>query len=360
MRILFISAFAPTKSTAGQNFTRQLIEDLSKTHEIDLIYWSSKPIKAEVPSNVKILKTYPTPQLGVTTIRNIKYFPLFSRRFDKSILEYIKSICQHYDCLYFDFSQVMLYSIFIDHPYKIGMSHDVIVQKYSRHEYAKYLRKWITNTEKKCLCSLKRIFTFSNKDAKYIQDLYNISTNVVSFYISPEIQKIDLSEIKVEDYFVLYGAWSRPENQYTLYWLIANPIHKKVKIIGGGIPEELKVKIEVNPNNECLGFVENPYPIIAGSKGLIAPLQTGAGVKVKAIESLSLGTPVIGTDVTFEGIELPPSLRKRAFYDIDSLSLSVIYQSLDNISTQDKVAIRNEFLSNYGNKKVPYFLQNNN
>ena len=52
-----------------------------------------------------------------------------------------------------------------------------------------------------------------------------------------------------------------------------------------------------------LGFVDNPYKIMSESLGLIAPLFHGAGIKVKVIESLACGTPVIGTEVAFEGID---------------------------------------------------------
>lgn len=356
MRILFITAFVPAKTTAGQNYTRQLIEDLAKYHEIHLIYWSPEQKKADVPSNVEILRSYNTPKVGFNIIKKLKYFPLFSKRFNKSVLKYIQSISQQYDCLYFDFSQVMLYSCYIDHPYKIGMSHDVIAQKYSRNKYAKYLSKWIQKTERKCLQSFKDVFTFSNKDAKYIKALYTIKPNVVSFYISPEINQIKLFSTIIEDYFVLYGAWNRPENQFTLHWLINHPIQKKIKIIGRGIPEELKSQLESNDNIECLGFVNNPYPLIASSKGLIAPLRSGVGVKVKAIESLSLGTPIIGTDVTFEGIDLPEYLRQKAFWNIDLKNYKDIINCLENISSTDKCYIQTEFIQYYKGQKLLTYL----
>lgn len=360
MKILFLTAFPPNKKTAGQNYTRQLLNDLSNSHRIDLIYWDYPNHDIDVSSSIKILKKVKYASIISQILTNLDFFPLFSRRFDKSILKYIKSISHQYDCIYFDFSQIMLYSAFIDHPYKLGMSHDVIAQKYSRHKYARYLSKWILKTEHLCLKSLNKVFTFSNKDANYIREHYSITPEVVSFYISKEISQIKLSEICIEDYLVLYGAWNRPENQYTLRWLIDNSIANKVKIIGGGIPEELKVKLESNRHIECLGFVDNPYPIIAKSKGLIAPLQNGAGVKVKAIESLSLGTPVIGTDITFEGIELPLSLKNRVFFDIDSTPLTDILNVLNHISIQDKIINQKEFLNNYGNKKVSNFLCKNN
>jgi hypothetical protein len=57
------------------------------------------------------------------------------------------------------------------------------------------------------------------------------------------------------------------------------------------------------PNNiDYLGFVDRPLDIIYTSCAVIAPLFTGAGVKVKVIDSFTTGTPVIGTNITFEGL----------------------------------------------------------
>ncbi len=57
---------------------------------------------------------------------------------------------------------------------------------------------------------------------------------------------------------------------------------------------------------ELLGFVENPYPVLAGARALIAPLFQGAGVKFKVLEALACGTTVVGTEIALEGIAADP------------------------------------------------------
>lgn len=70
-----------------------------------------------------------------------------------------------------------------------------------------------------------------------------------------------------------------------------------------GIDVKLKSKVSTCKNIKIAGFVENPVAEIAKCQALVAPLHKGAGVKVKVIDALSSGTSVVGTDVTFEGIE---------------------------------------------------------
>lgn len=72
--------------------------------------------------------------------------------------------------------------------------------------------------------------------------------------------------------------------------------------MGGGVSKEAQ-EMYLKPNKiNYLGFVQDSYARIVQSSAVIVPLFTGAGVKVKVLDSFTTGTPVIGTDVAFEGI----------------------------------------------------------
>lgn len=75
-----------------------------------------------------------------------------------------------------------------------------------------------------------------------------------------------------------------------------------IKVVGGGLSNDLQEKIKREANIDYVGFVDNPYEYLSKSKALIAPLKKGAGVKVKVVEAIACGCPIIGTDVAFEGI----------------------------------------------------------
>ncbi|MCM1140358.1 MAG: glycosyltransferase family 4 protein [Muribaculum sp.] len=344
--ILIITAFPPNKETAGQNYTRKLIEDLTSEYSIDVIYWPYTGHDTQIDSLVcsceKIESNKITKLLGFLTL----VFPLFSRRFSLKVLKNIKAISDNYDILYFDFSQTFIYSKFIHHPCKIGMAHDVILQKYSRSKLASILRPWIKWSEKTCISGLNKIFTFSLKDKKIFNEEYGINVGVVPFFIDSKINEINLPDIVLDDYYVMYGAWNRPENQESLNWVLDNypDTNPKIKIIGGSLPQKIKDRLLQIPSIEYLGFVDNPYPIIAKSKGLIAPLFHGAGVKVKAIESLALGTPVVGTEVTFEGL---PEIQDSIFTINNNADLKASIEHLDEISILHKIGIQTKFRQSY-------------
>ena len=54
------------------------------------------------------------------------------------------------------------------------------------------------------------------------------------------------------------------------------------------------------------GYVTDPQPFLAASAALIVPLRSGGGMRVKIVEALQWGLPVISTTIGCEGIEVTP------------------------------------------------------
>ncbi len=52
------------------------------------------------------------------------------------------------------------------------------------------------------------------------------------------------------------------------------------------------------------GYLDNVWPAIAGSWISVVPLRVGGGTRLKVLESLALGTPVVATRKGAEGLEL--------------------------------------------------------
>lgn len=85
------------------------IYEFKKDYIIDVLFFSYPDHKCEivVGDNIASVK-----ELAIKKTNFIKRFwihPIFSRRFNKSILKEIQSIANDYNVLYFDFSQVALY-----------------------------------------------------------------------------------------------------------------------------------------------------------------------------------------------------------------------------------------------------------
>ena len=53
LKILFITAFPPNTKTAGQNYSRQLLEDLSSDCDIEVCYWGYPEHNVELSEKIK-------------------------------------------------------------------------------------------------------------------------------------------------------------------------------------------------------------------------------------------------------------------------------------------------------------------
>lgn len=303
MNILFITAFPPNQKTAGQDYTRRLLIDLlSKGHSISLIYADYPGHEVELPE--EIIKLCVIKPSLINCIKNIFFHPFFTKRYSTSVVKLLNKIAVDFDMLYFDFSQVHIYARYVEHKNKVLMCHDVISQKFSRKGRSQLL--FIKKSERRLLQCANQVITFSEKDSDILLQEYKINSNFVNFYLKNGLFKYGSLEV-IKDTFCFYGAWNREENIECLLWFIEKVIpfiDKRFSfiIIGGGMPKGVKVSLASYPNIKILGFVNDPVLEIAKCQALIAPLHKGAGVKVKVIDALSSGTPVLGTSVAFEGI----------------------------------------------------------
>jgi glycosyltransferase involved in cell wall biosynthesis len=332
-KILFITAFPPNNKSGGQVFSLNLIRDLSKQYSIDLIYFSYKEHLPDQNMPVNLLKRFKVNNLNC--LRKIIIHPIFTRRFNLYVLHYLKSIASEYDIVFFDYIQIGLYSLYLEHPYKIIRSHDILFQKFSRKN--KLLKGWIKLTEEKILKSAQKVFVPSKKDVDIVKCIYNLDARFTNEYMQ-DFHFFEYS--KKVNTFIFFGLWSRKENLDGLLWfikkvmpLINQNLDIKFKIIGSGLSEKVRKKYLLSRNVECFGFVDNPLDMIYTSRAVIAPLFAGAGVKVKVVDSFTTGTPVIGTDITFEGL---PVLENLVYHAQTPQEYADIIQNLPEFTCIEK------------------------
>lgn len=350
-RILFISAFTPSLYSAGQAFTQNLLLDLSSDFEIDLVYFKYNDQTYRPPNSsvslVKEIKIAPFQKL-LNAIFCPIFHPIFSVRFSWVTAWSLQQLSRKkdYDFVYFDFSQVFVYSLFFKQR-KVLMLHDVMYQKYTRAGYP-LERLWIKFNESFLVHQQDtHLITFSSKDQHLIRTKYEVNASVSRFYITASSGDKNES-IHGHDYFCFYAAWNRPENYEGLLWFLENvaPIVSiyRFMVVGAGMPSTILAQLSKFKNFEYTGFVDDPYVLIRSAQALIAPIFKGAGVKVKVIESLACGTPVIGSSMAFEGIDpLPRHAVEECHTPYDFISSIRKFADV----RLDKTALRDEFIFMY-------------
>lgn len=105
---------------------------------------------------------------------------------------------------------------------------------------------------------------------------------------------------------IYYGAMNRKENYQSAIWFIENvmPLIEDLDVtleIIGGHPNPVLEKYE-SARVHILGYVQDVSPYFQKGLCMVAPLVSGAGVKIKVLEALSSGIPVLTNAIGIEGI----------------------------------------------------------
>jgi glycosyltransferase involved in cell wall biosynthesis len=171
-----------------------------------------------------------------------------------------------------------------------------------------YLR--FKNDELKHLNKFDLVVTHNIKDKLLLESEKNY-TNKHTHVISPYYDTYTLSPELLKDKIIFFGAMGRNENIdavewfLTTVWLQLNKLlDEKIKfvIVGGGLNSSKKIQYLKYPNVEVTGFIDNPKMVFSTAHCFIIPLRLGAGIKVKVLEAMSSGIPVVTNDVGIEGI----------------------------------------------------------
>lgn len=82
-------------------------------------------------------------------------------------------------------------------------------------------------------------------------------------------------------------------------------VEVKLRLVGGSPPEELRAYAD-DPRVDVPGHVPDISSVKERSDVLIAPLLTGSGVRVKTVEAMAAGLPVVATTKGYEGLDAVP------------------------------------------------------
>jgi len=364
-KILFIDAFVPNPSAAGAKNSMIMLNDLGNEYDVDVAYFKYSKDQDYIPESPNVRVVFvgkiSTP-VKIFNVLNFPFiYPMFSVRFNWIYFFKLRKIIieNNYDLLIFNHSQTFLYAHFLNrNRSKILISRDVIAQRISRTSENKFIKKICVLSEKQCLRGPnKYVLAVSQKDCDLISQFYNIQAYPCPTYIDRKIEYARPQ--KIENYFVLFGDWQRADNYEGAVWFFKEvlPFFKEkinIKIIGKNFHSKQLEAIPKSCNVEYLGFVDDPYPVISDSRALISPLFSGAGVKVKVVESLACGAPVIGTAIAFEGVS---SEFEKYMIEANTAEEYYIAMSNNSIELAERIALKETFIESYKNKTLPAYVR---
>lgn len=161
--------------------------------------------------------------------------------------------------------------------------------------------KYDITVERKALEIADFYSCFTNKDRK---ELLKLGARKNDLYVVPSA--VDLTNIHYngpsDKEAVLFLGNNYYEPNVIAIKEISEIIADKIKcpvIIGGNYPKSL----EKYKNLSFLGFFENLNDLLKKATIAIAPIKIGSGIRIKTLNYMASGIPVISTSVGIEGIK---------------------------------------------------------
>jgi glycosyltransferase involved in cell wall biosynthesis len=335
-RVLFITPQIDWPPVSGGMFkTHKMIEGLAKEFQLDII----------VLSSVDKICLEHLKQLNVDTVFE---FPVEARRRKRSAVNFLKSIfsgipisvfrVRHEACIDHVLSQHKKYdSLFCDHfttfQYVEKIVHKCILMHEHNAEYQIWKRmcsetaNWLLKCalyfeaarvkyyEKKIGFKCSKVFCVTEADRDFLLSIGNDgrkykvipSGGDEALLLSPEIC-IDKNKFQL----VYVGTLTWEANLDGLIWFLEKcwPIVQskypsaKLDIIGRNPPSRLINKVLGHAGVKINGYVEDLEPFYRQSRAFIAPIFYGAGIKIKNVNALLRGLPLITTTIGAEGIPI--------------------------------------------------------
>lgn len=327
--ILLLYPDVPSQTkAAGHKSAFQTIEELyAMGHTLHLITFDSTRVlerdRLRLEQICKSVTIFPLSSFDkfINCIAYPWLPPLISSRIASKFMTSIKSIIESCDTVHIEFSQMLyyVYKIKCYYPAKelFFYSHDIIAQKaYREAKLSNFLNLFkVVNYlltrffEKYFINYADTIVVFNQKDARLLEPMSS-KLYTIPLYTDRSILSQD-TIVNEKNSIAFFGAMNRKENylaaiEFIKFCWPAIHLHYPILqllIIGANPPAQL---LEYNGKENIIitNFVENPYELITNSIVTVAPITLGAGLKVKVLESLMCGCPVVAFPAGSEGIEL--------------------------------------------------------
>jgi polysaccharide biosynthesis protein PslH len=332
MRILFLSRWFPYPQDNGSKIrVYNLLKYLASRHTVDLLSFSSAPVDndrikemSKVCRQVQTAVFQETPMSKLKTIRNLlSPLPLFLHKTHSPEMQRLVEVAvreQTYDIVIASQMSMVPYAQLVPIRFKVFEEIELTVfyEKYWLEQNPfKRWRNWLTwSKATRYIASSLNSFdagtVVSEFERQRIAQIYTGSSPLITIPNGVDIpdEALTFGHPK-KDTLVFSGSLTYDVNFDAIYYFMQEvfPLVKaarpEVKLLVTG--KLNGVPVDNLPNKEWItftGFLEDVRPTVATSWINVVPLRKGGGTRLKILEALSLGTPVITTSKGAEGLEL--------------------------------------------------------
>jgi glycosyltransferase involved in cell wall biosynthesis len=330
MKILFLSRWFPFPTNNGSKLRiYNLLRGLDQFHDVTLLSFTDQPKgtpeAAEVRSVCREVHTIPWRDFDPNNWRaRLAFFSLKPRSivdtFSPEMAQKITSLlkAQKFDLIIASqFPMAAYFPYFGDTPalfeeLELGLSygdaHDPTGgwKKRLRHTLTWFkLRRYFSQL----LDVFQTCTVVSEKERQLVQQIFPANKKPV-VVIPNCVSMKDYENIRVEpkpNQLVFTGSFRYHTNYEAMLWfvrdvfpMVLEQVPQTQLIITG---DNAGLALPPCPNITLAGYVDEIASLIASSTVSLAPLWSGGGTRLKILEAMALGTPVVATSKGAEGLD---------------------------------------------------------
>jgi len=338
MKVLLLTQVLPYPPDAGPKIkTFNLLRHLATRHEVSLLSFVRSAAEADLARHLqpycRQIQTVPLHRSAASDLRHLAHSLLSGQPFvvarDQSpamqAALWRLTREETFDIVHADQLNMAQFALPLAGPRRVLDQHNAVwtvVQRLWAQEPVgprRLVLRWewqkLRRYEGDICPAFDAVVTVSREDRRALESvlagpvpMYVIPIGIDTREVQPVKRNADASAI------ITIGTLFWPPNVDGIVWF-AREVWPKIKrqrpdarfLVVGSRPAPSLVRLgKEDPAIQVTGYVADTAPLIRDSALLIVPLRAGGGMRVKILNAMAQGLPIVSTTLGYEGIEAVP------------------------------------------------------
>jgi glycosyltransferase involved in cell wall biosynthesis len=336
MRVLLLTQVLPYPPDSGPKVkTYYVLKYLAEQHDVTLVSFVRDSDKPEYIQHLESLceRVIPVP-ISRSPVRDLRFLgesllngqPWMMLRDERpEMRQVLKELAAttHFDVVHADQLNMGQYALPFTNSRKVLDLHNALWVLYKRlaetlplTKPMKYIlmRDWqlLKRYEGKMCHTFDAVTAVTEEDRRWLVEAgARDDMTVIPIAIDTD-EQAQINRQPKGPHIVHIGTMYWPPNIDGITWFL-DEIYPRIKaqvpdvrctLIGARPPASITERATTDPSLTVTGYVEDPLPYLADSSMMVVPLRAGGGMRVKILNALSQGIPMVSTTVGCEGINV--------------------------------------------------------
>jgi glycosyltransferase involved in cell wall biosynthesis len=231
----------------------------------------------------------------------------------------------HFDVAHADQLNMAQYAARVPGAFKVFDAHNALWLLYKRlgQTMGPGLRKWLLGRDWRLLkeyearicCQFDAVLAVSQEDKTALGEAARQELDIHVIPIAIDTDEVKVIERQPDPSHILHiGTMYWPPNIDGVLWF-AHEVYPLIRqqrpdvhfdIVGARPPQEIVALGRDSIGINVTGYVADPTPYLQRSALMVVPLRAGGGMRVKILNAMAQGIPIVSTTLGCEGIEVVP------------------------------------------------------